>query len=124
MLDEGLAQLARALPPVDAARQDGAAGAQAVQLRAIDSRGRRTVVAQGFGRVDDAAPRANDQLVRGAQVLARTVVDGAHGVRHGHVLRPGAAGDTGVAHAGLLQLAVEEELVLRALGDAEAAVPV
>src|SRR5688572_18436203 len=92
VLHEAPSQLCRTIPPVDTTRQDDATGALAVQLRLVDSRRQRAVLAQGPRGGDHATTRADDQLVGRAEVLARAVVDRPHAMRDRHVLGTGAAG--------------------------------
>ena len=94
---ELLAHGPRCLPPVGAAGQDDAAGALVVDRR----RRRRRAAAMPFsaerlGAGDHLAARADDQRVRGAEVLAAAVHDRAHGLGHRHVLLADAA-DAGEA---------------------------
>src|ERR1041384_6879044 len=73
-----VAQVLRAVPPVNVARQDDLARALAVHLRVVDSWRCHALLAQSLRRVNPATPRADDHTVGGPQVLLVTLVNRAH----------------------------------------------
>src|SRR4051812_21938869 len=81
-----LAEVLRAVPPVNVARQDDLARALAVHLRVVDSRRRHALLSQSPRRVNPTPPRADDHAVGRSQVLLVSLVNRAHRLRHGHVL--------------------------------------